>query len=193
MEHLKKSEIRNSILYKRKNMKYDEVCLKSGIIIEKLRELVQYKNSSVIMCYVDFCNEVKTLDFIRQSIREGKRIAVPKVIAKDTDKRKIIAVEINDLEKDLKLGSYGILEPVNTEGNEIPVNEIDMAVVPGIAFDLMRNRIGFGAGYYDKFLSNNAERCFKVGIGYDYQILDEIPAGRYDIPMDLIITEARTI
>jgi 5-formyltetrahydrofolate cyclo-ligase len=97
--------------------------------------------------------------------------------------------EINDIDKDTLPCYKGIIEPDSTVLKLLDPSEIDLAVIPGVAFDQGKNRIGYGAGYYDRFLHKLRADCLKVSVAFDLQLVDIIPAGRYDVPVDMVITE----
>lgn len=188
-----KDIIRKAVLKKRSSVSEQEKSIKSARIIDSLLKEEMYKKSRLVMCYVDFGGEVETRNFMMRCIADGKRLTVPAVIKRINEGRIIIASEVFDLDKDLEKGYFGIHEPVKGAIREICPSQIDLAVVPGVAFDINRNRIGFGAGYYDRFLTDTGKECFKVGIAYEFQIYENVPADVYDIPMDIIITEDRLI
>lgn len=179
-----KIEIRKEILNIRNNLTPELSAYNSRIIIDKLKATEEYKNSKSIMVYMDFKNEVNTKDFINEALSEGKKIIIPYT---DTDKVLIIPVEINSLD-DLITCKFGYLEPKKEKiSNPYDIEKIDLVVVPGVAFDKKRNRIGFGKGYYDRLLTSR--RAKAVAIAYEFQVLDEVPAQEHDIKMDMIITE----
>jgi 5-formyltetrahydrofolate cyclo-ligase len=90
-------------------------------------------------------------------------------------------------------GYMGIAEPDASILHRVDPLEIDMVVVPGVAFDMARNRIGYGGGYYDRFLCTLRPDCLKVAVAFELQVFDSIPAASYDIPVDIIVTEERII
>jgi 5-formyltetrahydrofolate cyclo-ligase len=188
-----KEAIRKRVLEKRRMVPEVEKKYKSEIIIERLFMQEGYKKSKFVMCYVDFDGEVETRDFILRCIADGKRLAVPMVTKDVSGTRIVIASEVFDPGKDLEKGCFGIHEPKKGAVREINPCEIDLVTVPGVAFDFNKNRIGYGAGLYDRFLKKTANTCFKAGIAFEFQIYENIPAGIYDIPMDIIITEGRLI
>jgi len=189
----KKKLIRIEALAARNLLKKEEVEYRSRIISKKLEELDGFNNSNLVMCYLDFKNEVITGYFIEKCLKSGKRVAVPKVFTTPQGQREILASEIYDVENDLEKGFYGILEPKIETTREIDPGEIDLAVIPGTAFDMSGNRIGYGAGFYDRFLKRVKRNCLKVGVAFDLQIYEHVPADQNDIPMDIIITENRVI
>ncbi|HHV95440.1 MAG TPA: 5-formyltetrahydrofolate cyclo-ligase [Clostridiaceae bacterium] len=198
----RKRAIRKRILEKRNAMAKSEVESKSKIIIEKLMSMDAWIKSNLIMSYVNFGNEVITTDFINKSLSEGKRIAVPFVAKLPTGNKAIIPCEINSLDNDLEKSSFGILEPKPNNRKEVDCVDIDLIIVPGIAFDNNKYRIGFGAGYYDRFLQSVKEEHLKrkskvdyvtIGIAFEEQIVEFLPVESHDIPLDIIITEKRMI
>ncbi len=138
-----------------------------------------FKKASVVFSYVSFDNEISTLDLIEQ-ILLTKRVVVPYCTDKNGD---MICVEIKSL-SDLKEGNYGILEPLNPI--EFDKNKIDFCIVPGLAFDSFGGRIGFGKGYYDRFLGG--VNAYKIGICHKELFFGNIPKDDYDILMDEVIT-----
>jgi 5-formyltetrahydrofolate cyclo-ligase len=188
-----KKQIRQEILRLRSSLSDEEVADKSKEIFRKLLEMEIYLNSKIIMCYMDFRNEVATREFIKTSFLKGKRIILPLIDKDGKDKKNIIPCEIKDLDSDLEKGVLGILEPKKECKRLLNPEDIDLIVVPGIAFDILKNRIGYGAGYYDRFLKTTREDCLKVGVAFELQILDKINTQEHDVPLNAIITEKRVI
>lgn len=186
---MSKKSIRNIILSKRKTMSENEVISKSNRIIKTFMDSDFYKSSKVIMTYVDFRNEVKTNDLIIQSL-PYKRIIVPKTVP---ETKELILSELKDFELDLDIGEYGVLEPSKDSIRVVSHDIIDLILVPGSVFDVKGNRIGYGAGYYDRFFSKLDKSIPKIALAYDFQIVDKLTPDNYDVPMDYIITESRII
>lgn len=187
-----KKELRKEVLSTRKSLSTEDVIEKSLVITDKLRSLKEFEKSSVVMAYMDFDNEVKTGYIIEYCMKEGKRLILPLVETKGPFKR-IEAYEVKDTKKDLKRGTYGIYEPDKSLTSIINPETIDFVIVPGVAFDICRNRIGYGAGYYDAFLKRLGSGCFKAGIAFDFQVYQHIPVEPHDVPLDTVITEERFI
>jgi 5-formyltetrahydrofolate cyclo-ligase len=177
-----KKELRNSFLEQRNNMPECDIKAKSEIIKHKLFGLEEYRNSKQIFTYVNMGNEVITTDIINQALTDGKVVAVPKIIKKDNT---MIFVEIQSLEE-LRVGHFNVLEPISCEQIESDLQTIFL--VPGAVFDLKGYRIGYGGGYYDRYLSN-AKALYKIGLAYDFQRINEIPKEEYDIAVDCVITD----
>lgn len=184
-----KNDIRKHAIAERRKLTEGELEKKSNIICRKLLDSFAYQNASIIMCYADFRNEVKTGVFIRECIKSGRRLALP-VIESYNGIMNLTAYEIRDPDKDLIPGSYGILEPVVSVDRRVNEKSIDLVVIPGVAFDKYKNRLGYGAGFYDRFLRMLKPSCTKAGIGFDAQVFDKIPVEEHDEPMDLIVTES---
>jgi 5-formyltetrahydrofolate cyclo-ligase len=187
---LGKSRIRERILLKRRSLKKAEIIKMSRKIQNRLFSLPEFKESTTISIYVDFDNEVGTKDIIRDSIYMGKRVSIPYTKGK---KNSLLLSEIRDIDKELETSTFGILEPKKEYFRYIPDNEIDVVIVPGIAFDEKGRRLGYGGGYYDRLLIKLNRDIVTIGLAFEFQILSEIPWWFYDIFIDKIITERRLI
>lgn len=203
-----KRQIRQEVLKLRGFLSDEEVTDKSKVIFDKLLEMDFYVNSKIVMCYMDFRNEVATREFIKLSLSKGKRIALPlidkvidnkvidyKVVNKDRSikENRLVACEIKNIDTELEKGVFGILEPKKEHKRILDPADIDLIIVPGVAFDLSKNRIGYGAGYYDRFLKSTRKDSFKVGVAFELQVLQEICTEKHDVLLDMIITEKRVI
>jgi 5-formyltetrahydrofolate cyclo-ligase len=190
---MEKWKVRKKNLLKRDRQLTDTQKNKSCAIFSKIFGLEIYKKSTVVMCYMDFRNEVITTPFIKEMINSKKRIAIPKMVQNKTGGLDIKAFFITDIIEDLKIGKFSIREPKSNIFDEALESEIDLAVVPGIAFDKYKNRIGYGKGYYDRYFRNNLNYMVKIGVAYDFQIVDYIESSDVDVKMDTIVTEKRII
>jgi 5-formyltetrahydrofolate cyclo-ligase len=188
-----KEELRKDILKKRMSLSEEEICDKSLKISDTILKLDLFKNSLNIMCYVDFKNEVSTKRLILQAISMKKNVSVPYITNNNMQENIMTAAIIKSYEKDLEPGKYGIYAPKRDEVKYMIPYVIDCIIVPGVAFDMNKNRIGYGAGYYDRFLNLLKPDCLKIGIAFEIQLIDEIPIDAHDKKMDIIITEARVI
>ena len=145
-----------------------------------------FRNSKVVFFYVSAGNEVQTRDTIKEAL-DKKRVAIP--IADKVNKT-ISASELLDF-NELESGPFSILEPKIEFVRIVNPKDLDLVIVPGIAFDVYGNRIGYGHGYFDNFLKHIS--AAKIALAYEMQIVDEIPADEKDIRVDFIITEKRII
>lgn len=180
-----KKDFRKKILNIRNSMDSNEVIEKSKTIIDKLTSTKHFIKSKVVFVYLSFNNEVDTVSLIQEMLTLGKRVVVPYT---DVVNTQIIPIEIKSLDG-LKKCSFGYLEPLIDEKMIVDSKDFDLVVVPGVVFDKNLNRIGFGKGYYDRILINLNHEAKKIAIAYDFQVLDEIPAEKHDVKVDIIITE----
>ncbi len=178
---MKKEELRNKIKALRKNLTKHQIVEKSDIIYNKLFELEKINQAKTIMVYIHAFNEVRTDKIIKKLFDDGKKVCAP---ITDENTKTIRAYYFDNTDNFVK-GAYGILEPPRNCVADI--SQIDVAIIPGIAFDKYGNRMGFGEGYYDRFLSQF--KGTKIGIGYKFQCEYNIECNEYDIPMDYIINE----
>ena len=181
-----KNTLRKQYLTLRQSKTEDELLQSSEKIIENLYKVTKFNNAKTIMVYVSFRGEVNTLPLIEELLRQNKRICVPLCNSKDCS---MTAREIKNFD-DLSSGNYGILEPTPS-APEIPANEIDFIIVPGCAFSENGHRIGYGKGYYDRFLKNT--KATTCGLCYDFSLAETLPFEETDVPLDLIITQTRII
>lgn len=187
----KKEKLRKKYMTKRQNLQSTVINKNSSIITNKLDSYIQENNYNNIMIFVSFRNEIYTHDLIKKWLtEEEKNIYVP-YIESNADKMNIS--QISDFENDLEHGVYDILEPTKEVKNKKEGVDLDIIVVPGLVFTKDGYRIGYGGGYYDKFLSEVSSEVKKVGIVYSDFVVDDLPVDDHDLPVDLIMTERETI
>ncbi|HHU78837.1 MAG: 5-formyltetrahydrofolate cyclo-ligase [Caldicoprobacterales bacterium] len=184
-----KSELRKKMMLEREEINQEERASRSRSIEKRIRDLQAYRHASTILIYVSFRNEVDTKPLIQKAIEEGKRVAVPVSIPEG---KVLLPCQITSLD-DLIPGTWGILEPPEEKQRRIDVSEIDLTIVPGLAFDRCFHRLGYGAGYYDRFLPSLRKDAVKIGVGYDFQLLKKLPVEAYDVPLDGIVTDRRSL
>lgn len=177
-----KNRIRKEILSLRKSMTETIIEQYSRKITQKLISHPIYQNAELVFCYVDAKNEVKTSDIIKDAWSLGKKVAVPKVHGE------VMKFYLIDSYEELEQGCFGILEPKEECEVVVEVPRNSVVIMPGVAFDRQGNRIGYGKGYYDKYFSKYLE-VYKIAIAFSLQIVPEIPADRFDIKADCVITE----
>jgi 5-formyltetrahydrofolate cyclo-ligase len=183
-------EIRHMMKNKRNGLTKKIVESKSMEIFNRLINLDMFEMSNEIMCYVDFKNEVETRKLIEYCLKIGKKIAVPKT---DNDGTVVMkAFYVYDL-RGLVKGKLGILEPEFNVDNYCQPDIFDMVIAPALALDTEKNRLGYGAGFYDRYLKDVRSDCVKLGLVYDFQIVDKIDTKDHDVKMDFIISENRII
>lgn len=183
-----KKILRKEILDKRNSMNLNIKKELDNIIFNKFYESSYYKSANKIFIYVSYGSEIDTKKIINKSLDEGKRIFIPRTEYKA---KLMDAVEIRSL-YDLKEEKHGILEP-SIDKEAIDPNELDLIVVPGVAFDKSGGRMGYGGGYYDRYFKKisyeNSVKIKKVALAYCLQILEKVPMDKFDVPIDYILSE----
>ena len=180
-----KHKIRHHIKEKLKAISELEKSAKSDIIKGKLFNEEAFKNASVVMFYVSLKDEVNTFNMIDEAIKTGKKVCVPVILKEE---KRLIAGEIKDRAMDLERQHFGIYQPRKGHVREVPLHDIHLVVVPGVAFDKNNVRLGRGHGYYDKFLSGLPEDTKAIGLAFDFQVVEHLPKDSHDIPVWKTIT-----
>lgn len=179
-----KSELRRNFINLRENQSKDEALRSSSKIANKLSELRNIHDANCVMVYFAFRGEVDLEPLVDICIKQGKRICIPKITGDGV-------MEAVEYFKGCKLqdNKYGIPEPFGTEN--IDKKDIDVVIVPAVAFDEKLYRLGYGGGYYDRFLGNTD--AVIIGVGFDFQITRILPSEAHDKKMDMVISEKRTL
>lgn len=178
-----KTEIRTLVKSQRKNLIHDFIVRAGKNITDAVLSCEAVKKAKSVMVFLSAFNEPRTGEIISFLLNNGTSVTVP---ISNTDNHTIIPVYFNSGSV-LTSGAYGIKEPQNAEPANI--SDIDTAIIPALAFSKTGDRLGFGMGYYDRFLSEFAGT--KIGLCYDFQIYDSLPTDPHDVKMDIIITEKR--
>lgn len=173
-----KKELRRAIREKKRAMTEDEIENRSAKLAQLLYASDAYRNAQTIYGYLPYNQEVRTVPMLEQALRDGKRVAVPKVFG---DEMKFLYLE--DLTKVAK-GYAGIPEPIADEP-EARDNSA-LVLMPGLAFDPQGHRIGYGGGFYDKFLAAEPNHP-TLALCYDFQLLPELETEEHDIPVDTVL------
>jgi len=187
---MNKEEIRRKIIKKRLSLSSEYIKNISEQVCINLAETVEYIDSQNIMFYVATRSEVQTEEMIKISVNVGKNIFVPIIL---TECINLAPSTIYDFDNELEKGEKGILEPKKEYYRLFPPEDIDLIIVPGVAFDLSGNRIGRGFGYYDNFLRKIGTSTKIIALAFEMQIVEKIPNDKNDIPVHKIITEKRII
>lgn len=181
-----KAELRKQVLQARNSLTKAEINKKSLVICDKLKEIEGFTQADTIMAYLPFRNEVDITSLFNALWSGSKRIVIPVC---DPVSIKLIPSLLLDITHDLTPGTWGILEPKPEAMRPVDPTEIDFVIVPGVAFDPAGNRLGYGGGYYDRFLPRLKMGTPKVAVAFQLQILDALVPGEFDVPMDMVITE----
>ena len=179
-----KSTLRKEVLQKRNSLSDSQIARRSKLIQEKLIRSAEFIESKSIGVYLPIGSEVQTDDIIRNAIESEKTVMLPRVIINDLH---FFIIEKHDYDHDsFDVNKFGIKEPKKTN---MKLDFIDLLIVPGIVFDYHGYRIGYGYGYYDKFM---AEKKFSksIGLAYDFQVMkNPIPKFEFDKKIDILITD----
>lgn len=167
---------------KRKSMDNSEKKIADESIKNKFLASNEYKNAESIFVYVSTNEEIDTLQIIKSALDNGKKVSVPKVIRSGIMK----AIRIKSLEDLSDKNFYGILEP-DINGEDCS-EEIDLSIVPGLAFTSKGERLGYGGGYYDRFFCAY-KKSIKISFCYKYQVVTNVYNSEYDVSIDRIITQ----
>jgi 5-formyltetrahydrofolate cyclo-ligase len=181
----KKSSIRRDLLLRRLSLSPEEVDKSSKEITKNLLRLRRFRNAQRIVLYFPIKNEVETEGIFRKAQELHKEIYFPCIEDSLLEFRKVS--DLNELEP----GSFGILEP-SRDSARVNIMEIDLVIIPGIAFDRFGRRLGYGGGYYDRVLFK-IDKKRRIGLAYNFQVLDSIPIEVGDEEVGLVITESGVI
>ncbi|HKL79355.1 MAG TPA: 5-formyltetrahydrofolate cyclo-ligase [Mobilitalea sp.] len=181
---------------RRKTLSEEEVLIQSKLAQDKLFSLLCYQKCPVLFTYLSFQAEIDTTTIIREAL-SGRDIDCKKVYIPRVEENGMGFYQITSL-NGLKASKFGVLEPQDKDQNcyidSVDDKQPKLMLLPGLAFDYDGNRIGFGAGYYDRYLmEHHSDGFIKVALGYDFQVLDRIDCEDHDIKADMIITPERII
>ena len=181
----RKERIRKRVLAERMGLDRGQVEVSGQAILEQVLGLEAYRRAKLVHTYVSSKeNEVDTRALICTCLAQGKRVAVPVVMP---GTKMLAHALINGLDQ-LVIGPWGLAQPDPAAATWLPAEaRIDLVVVPGLAFDRRGYRIGWGGGYYDRFLAQ--VQAVKIGLCYDELVLDCIPGESHDVPVDLVVAE----
>ncbi len=187
---MEKKEIRKDIKAKRDALDALFWNKNSNVIQKNIIKSEAYKNADIIMCYCDFQGEVGTLIIIEDALMKGKKLYLPKCEENFVESRMDFYEVVSTIE--LIEGYKGIKEPTGNKAKafdyENNKNKKILMLVPGVAFTKAGYRVGYGKGYYDKYLSDK-ENILKVGLCFSMQLVEEINVNEFDIKMDFLVTE----
>lgn len=191
-----KAQLRKELKERRDNIPEADRAAESETIIKTLMSTEMYQNARFILTYVSFGSEVDTKQLITQAIKDQKNVYVPRIM-ESLQGRRMEFFKCENL-ADLGRNYMGILEPELNYAQVFPYDihmsldraEECLVIVPGLGFDQHLGRIGYGGGYYDRFLTKCRKR-FAIGIAYKEQMLDEVPMSENDSPVDLVLTSDR--
>ena len=175
---MNKKELRNKIREQKRAMTPQQIESASQKLVELFLATEQYRQAKTIYGYLPYNQEVRTVPLLEQALTDGKKVAVPKIYGDEM--RFIYLPDLNQVEK----GYSGIPEPI--EDGPLGDDPTALVLMPGMAFDEEGHRIGYGGGFYDKFLANEPDHP-TIALCYDFQIVKELPTEEFDVPVDLVL------
>lgn len=189
---MKPQILRKNILNKRDTLSRFEIQDKSTVIQKHIMNMTQFRSVETVFIYIDFRSEVETRSLIKRMLEMDKNVVVPVTLENNHD---LLAVSINNLDTELKPGYMSIMEPTVEIRNKQTVHPgtIDMAIIPGSVFDERGGRMGYGGGYYDRFLSKKSPQALRIGLAFETQMVKHISLKDHDELMDYVVTEERVI
>lgn len=180
-----KRELRQAYLSRRREMSLDTVKRSSLAICKDISSTAWFQRSKRLLMYMPIRREVDLRPLMDVAWRKGKTVYLPKA---DPVTHAMDAYAVHSLDE-LKAGAYGILEPPADATKEADLEKLDCVFIPGVVFDRHGYRIGYGGGYYDRFLPRLAPSTLLVGVAYAWQVVERIPRDAYDEPLHVLVTE----
>ena len=159
---------------------------KSEAIAHKLFALAEIKKAKTILFYASLPYEVDTFAMMRKAIELNKKVALPII----QQNQKTLTPTAFTLMEDLREGTYGIMEPAYAPNKAVSLEAIDAVIVPALAFDADGHRLGRGAGYYDRFLGTLPKDTSVIGLAFDFQLADCLPADSHDVAVGRVLTNS---
>lgn len=185
-----RNQVRQGVLRARMSLPPDLIKEKSEVITERILSSGDYLRSRSLMVYVDFRNEVQTAGLIARALAGGKRVSAP---ITDIKGKKLTPSLLLDYPGDLTPGAWDILEPRPECVRPVDPSDLDLIIVPGVAFDVRGNRLGYGGGFYDRFLPLTGPGTVYIAPAFEVQVVDDVFPGAHDVPVHIIVTEERVI
>ena len=186
----KKREIREDMIKLLEGMPDKQRLEKTKAVEERLFGFANFLEANISLLYMNGNLEVATQDIIKKAMEFSKIIVLPSF---DMDKLDMRLLKVDNLAKNLKPGPRGVLEPDENQCKAVPIECIDIAIIPGIAFDEKGARIGTGIGFYDRLIPDLPITTRKVALAFEDQILQQIPMESHDRFVDIIVTNNRII
>lgn len=188
MNKEQRNAIRKQILAARDRLSNYECEEQSSSISSRLMPMQEIIDAGIVFVYMHFRSEVQTNLIINRLLNKGKTVAIPKTLPAQS---RLVAVKITDPDHQVDPGYCGIPEPKEEiiETESCNPEAIDVVIVPGSVFDKQGGRLGYGGGYYDRFLVNDAPNALRIGLAFELQITERVPVEPHDQLMDYIITE----
>ena len=180
-----KAALRHVVLHYLKHQQEGIRRRRSEAIRRKVFRLTAFRRAAVVCCYVALPYEVQTRRMIDAMLSQGKRVAVPVVHRRS---KRMTLSELRDPERELSRGAFGVPEPAPEMRRPVRLQDVDLALVPGIAFDRRGHRLGHGFGYFDRLLSRLPKTTPTIGLAFQFQLVDRLPVASHDHAVQKVLT-----
>lgn len=187
---MNKKDLRSQILKEREKITKEDIVNRSNKIFEKIIAMDEFKKSKCIMIYVSFENEINTHPFIKYCLKIGKKVVTPVC---NTKTKTLILGHTNTFPEGFNKTKYGILELDSMGISEVPLDEIDIIITPGLAFTVKGERLGYGGGYYDRLFEEKPLNTITIATIFNEFIVEYLPTEPFDKLVDFIVTEDKII
>lgn len=185
MKKIMKKQIRREMIKKRRDLSVKERERLARACTKRVLELEMFQTAKTILVYMSYNGEMMTDYLIDEARKRGKIVAAPTVLGENMEFYAFSS------EEEFVADRHGILEPIPSEEKKVK-DEEGLIIMPGVAFDEQKNRVGYGGGFYDRYLKEHP-RLQKIAIAYDFQVMDSVPTEEFDEKADWIVTEKRVI
>jgi 5-formyltetrahydrofolate cyclo-ligase len=182
-----KSDWRRELRSRWQSLSDEERSVGAVLICRRLKEQACWQQARTVLLFAPLPDEVNLWPLLEDALAEGKNVALPR---HDPAQKHYVASPVINLQRDLSTGAFGIREPAS-HCQKIDLSTVDLALVPGVGFDLNGNRLGRGKGFYDRLLADLGG--IKCGVALDEQITEILPTEGHDVQMDLVLTGTRIV
>jgi 5-formyltetrahydrofolate cyclo-ligase len=185
-----KLTIRQDMKLRRDAMSMDKVLNLSRTIEERMFACKNFSACRHVMFFLSFGNEVRTDEMIARALKDQKQVYVPRLLKRQ---RRVEVCEITGMDHEFELGSYDIRVPSQDNSRVVSPTIIDALIAPGLAFDFSGGRIGFGGGCFDWLFKQLPDKALRLGVAYEFQVIDSLPQDSWDERVQTIFTDNKTI
>ncbi|MDY6794861.1 MAG: 5-formyltetrahydrofolate cyclo-ligase [Actinomycetota bacterium] len=190
MIHKRKKELRKKVQEIRDSLDADQIETLSARVADNLWSIQKFSAARTTLFFLSFRSEVDTRPMILRALEDKKVVCIP---CTRKQSREMTASRILNMDGDLRLGNYDIMEPKPECLRPVSPEKIDVILMPGVAFDFTGGRLGYGGGYYDRFLEKCSPRCLLIALAFELQIVEHVPCADHDAHIHKIVTESRVI